>query len=1047
MKRPADQNSRDHFATELERNFSVVASAGSGKTSAITERIVQIARSAHAIEWLPQLVVVTFTNRAADEMQQRARQKIFEQGVSMEAMAAFNRAFFGTIHSFCLKLLTNHGHYLGLPARLDLFTDDTELWHRFVQNQTIIGATLRPEQRRLLTRLVQVRELMELGRSTSVELAKSEVGDCPDLCVEPVLNYVARKANTVSTIGRTQEKFREFSRLLREGNGYVPLPNCESGEQFFKPLCQEALAPLRRWIGCASLKVAAEIGRAYREFRLDKGALTYQDQVALAAELLQHPAAASRIREKNYRIILDEAQDTDPLQFDVLLEVARPHEARGKWLEVRQHPPRAGHFSMVGDFQQSIYPDRADLAHYRKIHEALLASGASEAVEFSVTFRLDQQQVDFVNATFRGILDDSEGQAKFVELNPRPAVLPGQVIRLEFSAPEIASGSTEKVSLSKLAQCEAEQLATWLRATGLKNLRARRWSDVAILCPRKKWFRPLASALRRAGFPVQIQSENAIKGDSPACAWMTALVTVMAEPRDGYEIAGVLRELYGISDHDLALFAEGHGERFQIAEVTSARGIVSDKLNALAQTRATLLPLPLFTAIEQLALETQLRQRLHSLPAEDFEGLDDELDALIALAATAEAEGKTLAAFAETLRTDFTGTREVRPLDREAIQLITSQKAKGSEWQAVIVPFLSRDVRLRAPKYPYIIKGENGEPVPVFNPDWNTDELKARAEVAGRQSMERLLYVALTRARHTLVLAADDKLFQTAGGECRKNCQTRWLRFDAGKCGLAVKAVSCQSTQRWQESEQIRIAEAQHVEVLPELKNVTPPFPPTFLQKLNPSGLGEHGIALRHTGTDVIKEIEPEFRPSTFDNPATRYGNWWHDFAELFPWKDEPAVWEAFFRDRLVLSPNAERSIREWKLLRDNLKKGSQLCQLLAGKNTIIKTEMPFAWRIDPRFCLEGIVDVALIDPEARTCLIIDWKTNKITAGETAAAGVGYRAQLAAYAEAIGAITNLRVTAGLYFTAPGTLVLYELASLAADWTELEEQRKVALATQ
>lgn len=960
----------------------------------------------------------------------------------MEVMAAFNRAFFGTIHSFCLKLLTNHGHYLGLPARLDLLTDDTELWHRFVQNQTIVGATLPPEQRRLLSRLVQVRELMDLGRSTSVELAKSEVDECPDLCVDPVLNYVARKANTVSTIGRTQEKFREFARLLREGNGHVPLPSCDSGEQFFKPLCQEALAPLRRWIGCASLKVAAEIGRAYREFRLDKGALTYQDQVALAAELLQHPAAASRIREKNYRVILDEAQDTDPTQFDVLLEVARPNEARGRWLEIRDDPPRAGHFSMVGDFQQSIYPDRADLAHYQKIHQALLASGASEAVEFSVTFRLDQQQVDFVNATFRGILDDSEGQAKFVELNPRPAVLPGQVIRLEFSAPEITPDSAEKVPLSKLAQCEAEQLASWLRATGLKNLRARRWSDVAILCPRKKWFRPLAVALRRAGFPVQIQSENAIKGDSAAYAWMTALVTVMAEPRDGYEIVGVLRELYGISDHDLALFAEGHGERFQIAEVTSARGIVSDKLNALAQTRTTLLALPLFTAIEQLVIETQLRQRLHSLPAEDFEGLDDDLNTLIALAATAEAEGRTLSAFAESLQTDFTGTRDVRPMDRDAIQLITSQKAKGSEWQAVIVPFLSRDVRLRAPKYPYIIEGKNREQVPVFNPDWNNDELKARAELAGRQSMERLLYVALTRARHTLVLAADDKLFQTAKGECHRNCQTRWLRFQAPECafaGSAVKAVSCQSTQRWQNSEQNRITEAQHVEPLPKLKNVTPPFRQAFLQKLNPSGLGEHAIASHRTGTDVIKELEPEFRPSTFDNPATRYGDWWHEFAELFPWKEEAAVGEAFFRGRILQSPDVERSTREWKLLCDNLKQGSQLARLMAGTKIVIKPEMPFAWRIDEQFCLEGIVDLALIDPETHSCLIIDWKTNRITAEEVAKTGDGYKAQLASYARAFGAITGLSVTAGLYFTATGTLLLYQPSDLAEDWTRLEKR--------
>ena len=64
-----DEAARQRFACELDRNFSVIASAGSGKTYAITDRIVEVARHPRrALEWLPQLVVVTYTNRAADQM-------------------------------------------------------------------------------------------------------------------------------------------------------------------------------------------------------------------------------------------------------------------------------------------------------------------------------------------------------------------------------------------------------------------------------------------------------------------------------------------------------------------------------------------------------------------------------------------------------------------------------------------------------------------------------------------------------------------------------------------------------------------------------------------------------------------------------------------------------------------------------------------------------------------------------------------------------------------------------------------------------------------
>src|ERR1041384_6531849 len=142
MVKPHDAHARALFASELDRNFSVVASAGSGKTTAITERILSIARSPGAVKILPRLVVVTFTNRAADEMQQRTRQALLEENLRQEVQTAFNRGFFGTIHSFCMKLLTDFGHYLGLPAPLELVEDDSDLWREFAQKQTHIGGSL-----------------------------------------------------------------------------------------------------------------------------------------------------------------------------------------------------------------------------------------------------------------------------------------------------------------------------------------------------------------------------------------------------------------------------------------------------------------------------------------------------------------------------------------------------------------------------------------------------------------------------------------------------------------------------------------------------------------------------------------------------------------------------------------------------------------------------------------------------------------------------------------------------------------------------------------
>ncbi len=405
---------------------------------------------------------------------------------------------------------------------------------------------------------------------------------------------------------------------------------------------------------------------------------------------------------------------------------------------------------------------------------------AGEAVTFSVTFRLDQAQLDFVNATFRDILHGTGGQADFVELQPRPQFLPGQVIRL--SLPATLREGQEKLKDRQVARIEAEELARWLKEHGREKLRARRWRDVAILCPRRDWLRTMAVALRKTELPVEVQSESDLQADSPAYAWLTALCTIMVEPQNHYEIVGVLREVYGISDHNLAVFSEGNGARFQIETPVAAAGVVSSQIVELTEIRAALQHLPLFAAVEQLVARTALRARLATLPRQDFKNPLADLDTLLTFAAESGALGATLADFAERLRSEMEHQRPVRLSDEDAIQLITAQKAKGSEWDAVIVPFLSRRITGFSPRYPSIIRvpGSN-EVIAALHKEDREEEIKDANTLLRRQEMERLLYVALTRARHTLVLALDRNLFSPVHDRLAADSQLKYLRGDKGE--------------------------------------------------------------------------------------------------------------------------------------------------------------------------------------------------------------------------------------------------------------------------
>jgi ATP-dependent exoDNAse (exonuclease V) beta subunit len=1030
MVKPRDESARSRFASELDRNFSVVASAGSGKTTAITQRILSIARSPDAAEILPCLVVVTFTNRAADEMQQRTRQALLAENLRQEVQTAFNRAFFGTIHSFCMKLLTDFGHYLGLPAPLELVEDDDDLWQEFAQNQTRIGRSLGDRDRAMLLRFVQARDLMELARrAASSVLQVPGLSPCPSLDFAEVHQQMDQAGR--DNIAKSQAELREWEKRFAGDWEYLRWPVCfTAANARFTQLWQEKFAPLRKWICDAATCVAAEVQRDYRNFRLDHGLVTYGDQIALAEELLQHPVAAQRIREENFRVILDEAQDTEPLQFSVLLETTRPPDASGLWLQDRHLGPQPGHFCMVGDFQQSIYWQRADLNYYRAVHEALVAEKSGGSLEFAVTFRLDQKQLDFVNETFREILTDNDGQVRFVELQPRPDILPGRVIRVPLVAKELLPEGKKLKDYQK-ARIEAQYLARWIKDAGLKKLSAESWQEVAILCPRKAWLQTTAAALRRVGLPVAVQSERDVKGDSPAYAWLTALLTIMTDPLNAYEIVGVLREIFGASDHDLAVFSEGQKARFRIDEVLSATGRISSRLRTLAEIRQRAKGLALFDAVTLIIEQTQLRERLLLLPATEFGDLAHELDALLAQAAEAEANGIILAEFAEHLRDDFTTPRAVQfSADDNAIQLITSHKAKGSEWQAVIVPFLARDMRLPSRSYPHLVKSPvDGELIIAFGKEDKSKDLKDAIERAEQQQIERLLYVATTRARQTLVIVLDQEIFSTSEGKLPRTAQLRRLirdkDFYSGEFDQHSSTID-------EVLEPLPIAGHALPKSGAEIEPLTPrelkraaKHASEFVRKITPSALG----------SEVPADVRMHSR---FDALATLYGRWWHKFFQRLDWKGGIDSAQKLFEKELPISPDAKAAVKDWNATRRNLFSDATIASFLASDETLFHAEFPFSWRRNDRGVLEGLIDSIMINREAGRCLLLDWKTNDVSPSDVEIFRQTYRPQLAAYWKAVTEITGLEVEAGLFSTALGHLLLFSAEELQMEWRRLEQ---------
>src|SRR5207253_9021275 len=119
------------------------------------------------------------------------------------------------------------------------------------------------------------------------------------------------------------------------------------------------------------------------------------------------------------------------------------------------------------------------------------------------------------------------------------------------------------------------------------------------------------------------------------------------------------------------------GYKFQIARKTAGRGVVADTLNLLTRVRETLPHQSLFSAVREIVRMTQLRERLRTLPREEFGDSVNELEKLLSAAAAAESRQESRADFALTLRRNLEEVRETEPAEANAVQLITAQKAKG----------------------------------------------------------------------------------------------------------------------------------------------------------------------------------------------------------------------------------------------------------------------------------------------------------------------------------------------------------------------------------
>lgn len=1004
-----DHDARRRFVEEQGKNISVIAPAGVGKTRSIVERIVHLAKlkpEKEAADRLSRLVVVTYSVKAAQEMQQRTRTAMRAAAISPQVQRAFQQTFFGTIHSYCVRLLDRFGHYLGLPSPVGLLQADDELWNRFLLRGLGHGISRQPHLQDLF-HFYAPQKLYALGKEISPGLVV-EIGPIPTPDVTRALAYQGTGLHhaTRKTIGQAQAALKVWSESWVKGERFRPLPKCPESEKAadFAEIWNEAFAPLHDWLRTAALAFGRHVANDYEAFRLSEAVMTYDDQIRLALRVLERPAVQAELKSERLSILLDEAQDTDPRQFEVLRRVAG----------LGENPDQTDDqsFSIVGDFQQAIYAPRSDLTIYRKVHDEISIEPRGATSQLKVTFRCDRAIINFVNRIFPSVLNNANGQCAFVELVPRDAAGPGQVARW-VCPDEPGHAAGEKCTADVLARHEATFIAQRIQELGHGGLGARDWSQVAILCPRKNWLLEIQRELLAWNLPVQLHSSNEQQGERTPGAWLTALLWIAAHPEDVFEITGVLREILGVSDHDMAVFTEGKGDRLRLNQSDlETNGPVENALKTLREAFANTDTLPLHQAVRQMVERTQLRERMNSIPELALENVGRELDDFLALIAERSAAGVTLAELAQELRLSLAQVSPAEEEIRNAIQLLTSHKSKGLEWDAVILPGIFRTIESKAIPYPRLVQLEGGQEIICRDKGDFASQALAFTSTRDRQQLQRLLYVMCTRAKRTLLLVDDETLFS---GQKRRSGWSagELLGLTSAPNGNMWKALPEELS--WLDPSATKESPSTPAPVvLPILSQQSLQQALTrasaFHRRITPHALAIHRPAEAEPERQMEQE---EGQPiSTAENPGILYGTWWHEFVETIPWQKPVAEWQKKFLEAQSRSPQPERSSREWELFRR-----SALAEWLAQPGRLIQIEMPFLWLDADQKCIEGIMDLAVYT--GTEWRVIDWKTNHVGSERGNGLVEVYRGQIRAYVQALREMLSAEVTGSLYLTQTG----------------------------
>jgi ATP-dependent helicase/nuclease subunit A len=817
----SDGSDRQSIRQDLDTNLLVEAAAGTGKTTSLVERMLSIVREGKAT--VDRLCAVTFTVKAAAQLKERFQVGL-EEGILAEsdptkrarladALEGIDRGFIGTIHSFCARLLRERPVEAGVDpefAELDETEDlllREEAWERYKQTLFIESDPILAELGGYGISIDLLRAAYQcLASNPDVEPAEADRLSEPrfEREKEKVLEFLARaereipprdpaarpdslqrklrsalRLRDIRDLDRPAELVMLFERLTGRGKIVQKLwPNAAAAKKLcdeFNALVEEVVSPaLGRWreflypVAVEAVRPAVDV---FRRLRRDRGVLDFGDLLLCARDLLRdHPDARADFQRRFTPILVDEFQDTDPIQAEVLLYLTGSRLDETDW---RRLDPVPGSLFVVGDPKQSIYRfRRADIETYECVKERIRASGG-RVLRLTTNFRSCPEICDWINDVFTGVFPatasrEQAADSRLVPDRPNAGGFSGAV-RLDVPA----TGRNQE----DVARADAVRIASWIRAAidakveiAWRGSREAHPEDFLILFRYKRRMNLYARELELRGIPYEIAGGGAFS-ESEDLRDLLPLLESIVDPDDPVSLVAALRgPLFGVDDDALYRFHRdgGHFHMFAPPPATADSRIVR-ALEILREAFDLSKRLPPATALCRIA--GNLGAIAHAGARELGGTRAGNLLKAVSIARALSANGESFASIVRHLLqlTESSDTEEMslRPAATGAVRLLTLHRAKGleapivfladpgGEWDAPIGWCVGRETE-PPQAWLRVLRSERNDrksaEEEVARPvGWTDREERERRFQEAEKG--RLLYVAATRAADLLVVS------------------------------------------------------------------------------------------------------------------------------------------------------------------------------------------------------------------------------------------------------------------------------------------------------